>query len=152
MRHRNEMGEIAVSSSRENCGRSGAGKHLLQTRKGWERMVGTIVLSAHLEHLMTTLGMTYTELARAMGTSDRTVMRWLADETYPQHDARAKLDELTTLVQRLDESFKTPQGPAMWLRARSGYFGDLAPLDALLSGRIDAVDAALEALDAGVFV
>ena len=115
-------------------------------------MPGTIVLSELLGHLMTTLQISHTELAQALGASDRTVTRWLADETYPQHGSRAKLDELALLVQRLDETFKTPQGAATWLHARSGYFGGLRPLDALLQGRIDAVDAALEALDAGVFV
>ena len=115
-------------------------------------MPGTILLSELLEHLMTTLGISHTELARALGTSDRTVVRWLADETYPQHESRHKLDELAALVRRLDQSFTTPEGAATWLRASSGYFGGLRPLDALLRGRIDAVDAALEALDAGVFV
>lgn len=115
-------------------------------------MASTIVLSELLKRLMTTLGITPAELARAVGSSDRTVARWLADEMYPQHESRKKLHELTALVQRLDETFTTPQGAATWLHAKSGYFGGLTPLDALLRGRIDAVDAALEALDAGVFV
>lgn len=115
-------------------------------------MPGTIVLSELLDHLMTTLGISHTELARTLGTSDRTVVRWLADETYPQHESRDKLDQLSALVRRLDDSFTTSAGAATWLHARSGYFGGLRPVDALVQGRIDAVDAALEALDAGVFV
>lgn len=115
-------------------------------------MPSTSVLGQHLAHLAATLGITHGELADVLGTSERTVTRWLADETYPQHGSRAKLDELDTLVRRLDATFKTPAGSALWLHARSGYFGGLRPIDALLRGRIDAVDAALEALDAGIFV
>jgi transcriptional regulator with XRE-family HTH domain len=111
-----------------------------------------MMLSEQLDHLMTTLGISHAELARALGISDRTVMRWLADEMYPQHESRRKLDDLNALVQRLDESFKTQKGASTWLHSSSGYFGGLRPVDALLLGRIDAVDAALEALDAGVFV
>jgi hypothetical protein len=42
--------------------------------------------------------------------------------------------------------------PLRRLRSQSGYFGGLCPLDALLRGHIDGVDAALEALDSGVFL
>lgn len=115
-------------------------------------MPWTAVLSEQLEHLTTSLGISYEELAQVLGTDRKTVYRWLADETFPQPHNRARLDALEALVDRLDTSFKTPQGSATWLRSRSGYFGDLRPIDALLRGRIDAVVAALEALDSGVFV
>ncbi len=115
-------------------------------------MPGTIVLSEQLKRFMRTFGISHTELARAVGASDRTMMRWLADDMYPQRESRDKIDELEGLVRRLHETFTTPEGAAAWLHSRSGYFGGLCPVDALLQGRIDAVDAALEALDAGVFV
>lgn len=115
-------------------------------------MPWTSVLSEQLEHLTTSLGISYDELAQVLGTDRKTVYRWLADETFPQAHNRVRLDELEALVNRLDESFKTPTGSAAWMHSRSGYFGDLRPIDALLRGRIDAVNAALEALDSGVFV
>ncbi|MGH2533806.1 MAG: antitoxin Xre/MbcA/ParS toxin-binding domain-containing protein [Thermomicrobiales bacterium] len=115
-------------------------------------MPGTMVLNELLSHLMTTLGISLAELAQAVGASDRTVVRWLADETYPRHASRDKLDELDALVRRLDANFKPPDGGATWLHAPSGYFGGLRPLDALVRGRIDAVEAALDALDEGIFV
>jgi hypothetical protein len=115
-------------------------------------MPATMALGQHLDYLMAFLQLTDGELAQAVGASPRSVARWRADQTYPQHEARRRLDALDALVRRLDESFKSPEGAALWLRAESGYFGGLRPLDALLRGRIDAVDAALEALDAGVFV
>ena len=115
-------------------------------------MPWTIVLSEQLEHLTTTLGISYEELAQVLDTDKKTVYRWLADEAFPQARNRARLDELEALVDRLDESFKTPEGSQRWMHSGSGYFGGLRPVDALLRGRIDAVDAALEALDSGTFV
>lgn len=109
-------------------------------------------LNTHLAHVTTSLGISYDELAQVLRTHRKTVYRWLADETFPQAHNRARLDELEALARRLDESFKTPEGAAAWLCAPSGSFGGLRPLDALLRGRIDAVNAALEALDSGIFV
>jgi hypothetical protein len=63
-----------------------------------------------------------------------------------------RLDDLAALVKRLDESFDSSDGAQGWLRSESGYFGGLTPMDALLRGRIDRVDAALEALDSGIFL
>jgi hypothetical protein len=115
-------------------------------------MAWTALLSEQLEHLTSRLGITYEDLAQILGTDRKTVYRWIADETFPQPHNRARLDALEVLVDRLVESFKTPEGVSSWLQAESGYFGGLRPIDALLRGRIDAVEAALEALDSGIFV
>lgn len=115
-------------------------------------MPWTDVLSEQLERLKSSLGISYEELAQVLGTDRKTVYRWLADETFPQAHNRDRLDALEALVDRLDDSFKTPEGAATWLHSKSGYFGGLRPIDALLRGRIDAVNAALEALGSGVFV
>lgn len=115
-------------------------------------MHGTSALSAQVSHILTTLGIDHKELAAAVNTDARTVARWLADETYPQHGSREKLVQLGDLVARLDESFDDPHGARIWLHAPSGYFGGLQPVDALVRGRIDLVGAALEAIEAGVFV
>ncbi|MDQ3780168.1 MAG: helix-turn-helix domain-containing protein [Chloroflexota bacterium] len=115
-------------------------------------MPWTIVLSEQLKHLTTALGISYEELAQVLGIDRKTVYRWLADETFPQTGNRTHLDALEALVDRLGETFKTEEGAVTWLHSDSGYFGGMRPVDALLRGRIDAVDAALEALDSGVFV
>lgn len=115
-------------------------------------MPWTLLLSEQLGRLKTSLGISYEQLAQVLGTDRKTVYRWLADETFPQTHNRARLDKLEALVDRLDETFKTTEGSAAWMHSQSGYFGGLCPIDALLRGRIDAVDAALEALDSGIFV
>ena len=115
-------------------------------------METTYLLSARLEHIMESLSLTPSDLARTLGASDRTVARWLSNETYPQHESRGALERLAHLQRRLDEAFTSQPAAREWLRAESGYFGGLAPIDALLRGRIDVIEAALDALDAGVFV
>lgn len=110
------------------------------------------ILSEQLRLLTTALGVSVDDLALAVETDRKTVYRWLADETFPQTANRERLEELEALVRRLDETFKTRDGSREWLHSGSGYFGGLRPIDALLRGRIDAVHAALEALDSGVFV
>jgi transcriptional regulator with XRE-family HTH domain len=112
----------------------------------------TMVLGEQLERLTAALGVSYDDLAAVLGVDRKTVYRWLADASFPQTHTRARLDDLEALVDRLDETFKPGDGGKAWLHAPSGYFGGLRPLDALLRGRIDAVHAALEALDSGTFV
>lgn len=115
-------------------------------------MPWTLLLSEQLERLTIAFGVSYDDLATILGTDRRTIYRWLANESFPQTASRAALDDLQALAERLDETFDSREGSLIWLGARSGYFGELRPLDALLRGRIDAVNSALDALDAGVFV
>ena len=96
--------------------------------------------------------MTDAQFAAVPRVQPRTVERWRAEDAFPQHESRQRFEALLAHAQRLGESVKTPQGQLQCLRTESGYFGDLKPIDALLRGRIDLVDAALEALDSGVFV
>lgn len=115
-------------------------------------MPGALVLSPELERLMTLYGLEYDQLALALDTDKRTVLRWLAGETFPQHASRVAIERLVALGDRLDATFSTTESARGWLWGESGYFGGLRPIDALLRGRIDAVDAALEAIDSGIFV
>ena len=115
-------------------------------------MAHTLALSETLKHIMDTLGITLQELARSVGASDKTVARWLADETYPQHGSREKLAELELLTERLLESFVSADAVSDWIRSQNGYLGTLRPIDALACGRIDRVDAALESILSGIYI
>lgn len=115
-------------------------------------MTTILALDAHLREIMVALRISPHEVALATGTTDRTVARWLAGEAYPQSEARRRLAAMDRLRRRLAEDFTSVEGAQAWLHAESGYFGGLRPIDALARGRVDAVEAALEALAAGVFV
>jgi transcriptional regulator with XRE-family HTH domain len=105
-----------------------------------------------IERLERDFGLASNELAQALGVSPTTLARWRADETYPQHKARQTLSQLLELSRHLQETFTTPEDAVAWLHAASRYLGGLAPVDAIRVGRFDRVEAALEALDSGIFV
>jgi uncharacterized protein (DUF2384 family) len=98
------------------------------------------------------LGLSRGELAGALGASARTIERWRAGQTHPQHEARGRLAELVALEEHLVETFDDPESRRAWLRSDNPYLGGLTPLEVLRAGRADRVEAALEALDSGMFV
>jgi hypothetical protein len=61
------------------------------------------------------------------------------------------LRELSAVATHLNETFSSPGGPR-WLRSASSYLGGQRPLDAILDGEFERVEAALEALDSGIFI
>lgn len=105
-----------------------------------------------VETLEEGLGLGRGEIARALGASVRTVERWRAGQTYPQHGARERLAELLAVEAHLEETFGDPKARREWLRSASPYLGGLTPIEVIRAGRADRVRAALEALDSGVFV
>lgn len=113
------------------------------------RLVG---LAARIDELNAQLGMSEAQFAEALHVQPRTVDRWRAETAFPQHESRHRLEALMALADRLVETFKTSADAAQWLHSESAYFGGLRPVDALLRGRFDLIDAALEAMDSGISV
>ena len=111
-----------------------------------------LALGQLIERLVAALGLSAGELAQALGVNTRSIERWRTGETHPQRDARQRLGELEALVEHLEQTFATPEARRAWLRDASRYLGGLTPAEALRAGRIDRVEAALEALDSGIFV
>jgi uncharacterized protein (DUF2384 family) len=105
-----------------------------------------------VEQLESELGLSTEDLASALRTHPRTVERWRSGQTFPQHAARRRLAELLHVQHRLRETFTGPETARQWLHQPNRYLGGLTPADALRVGRFDRVEAALEALDSGVFV
>ena len=98
------------------------------------------------------LGLSETEFAGALGTSQRTLERWRSGGSHPQRAARLRLAELLVLARRLEETFGKEGAAGEWLRADNRYLGGMKPSEAIRAGRVDRVEAALEALDSGVFL
>lgn len=105
-----------------------------------------------LQQIVTTLRLSDADLAGAVQTSLRTIERWRTHATYPQHESRRRLDALDALADRLHESFETPEAISAWMHADNSLLGGMKPIEALRVGRIDRVEAAIEALESGVFV
>lgn len=49
-----------------------------------------------LDHLASDLRLTELQLAGALGVTSRTLERWRAGDSYPQHDSRRRLEALTS--------------------------------------------------------
>jgi hypothetical protein len=98
------------------------------------------------------LGLSNDDIARALNTNVRTILRWRAGQTFPQQAARRRLAALLSLHHRLRDTFTTPEAAREWLYSGNCYLGSLIPAEAVRVGRFDRVEAALEALDSGVFV
>jgi hypothetical protein len=59
---------------------------------------------------------------------------------------------LLALDVRLRETFDSAEESREWLNAENRYLGGLTPAEAVRAGRVDRVEAALEAIDSGIFV
>lgn len=90
------------------------------------------------------------EIALALGISARSLHRWSSGQSHPQRESRAHLARLLALAERLEETFG--ENASEWLGADSRYLGGMKPIEALRAGRMDRVEAALEALDSGFVV
>jgi uncharacterized protein (DUF2384 family) len=88
------------------------------------------------------------DIARALGVSQRSVQRWLTaqDHNRPSRDKEARLLELAAVLEQA--STRLPGGPAalmLWLRAPAEHLGWDVPLDVISLGNFRQVIAALPA-------
>ncbi len=111
-----------------------------------------LTASQAVEQLERDLGLDADELAEALDVSARSVERWRTGETYPQRDARERLATLLELDQRLQETFDSRDAIKTWMHSGNRYLRGLRPVEAARLGRVDLIEATLDALDAGVFV
>jgi hypothetical protein len=96
-------------------------------------------------------GVTDDVLAGALEVAPRALERWQRG-MYPQIATRQRLAAMEALHAHLRDTFTDDDAIREWLHADNRYLGGLRPVEALKAGRIDRVEAALEAIDSGVFV
>jgi transcriptional regulator with XRE-family HTH domain len=101
---------------------------------------------------MEDMGLSKKELADALKTTPRTVERWPSGGTYQQRDTRRRLAALVELDRHLRDTFEDRGATRGWLGTPNRYLRGLRPVEAVRFGRVDRVEAALEALDSGAFV
>ena len=105
-----------------------------------------------LRRSMDDLGVQPQDLRDIFRIDQRTLDKWLSGEAFPQRAARARLNELDALHRHLGETFSDMADARAWLGDPSRYLSGLTPLEVLRIGRVDRVEAALEALDSGIFL
>jgi uncharacterized protein (DUF2384 family) len=109
-------------------------------------------LAAVVAGLEAELGATPEVLAGALRISPRTLKRWRDGDALSQAESRARLQELRALRNRVQATFTSPDMARSWMNEPNRVIGGLRPLEALHVGRLDTLNRALEALDAGIFV
>jgi putative toxin-antitoxin system antitoxin component (TIGR02293 family) len=105
--------------------------------------------STAFEQLQHDFGLSSGELAQAVGVDRCTLERWASGDTFPRHATRDRLLALVALHERLDGLFETAADARAWLHRPLPFLGQMAPIDAVKVGRIESVDAAIEAIDEG---
>lgn len=90
------------------------------------------------------------ELAAILAISIESLHTEAFDIAVQEQPVQTRLQQLGQLTRRLQATF-SDDGGGKWLHATSHYLGGMAPVDALAKGQFDRVEAALEALDWGIF-
>lgn len=98
------------------------------------------------------LGLSELELALALSASPRTVSRWRVGRVMPRLGDRRRLAKLVALGQRLSDTFTNPEAAREWMHTPHRLLHGRTPLEAVRNEETDQVEAALEALDSGVFI
>jgi len=91
-------------------------------------------------------------VAGAVAVDESAVKRWITGASFPQHEKRERLQALLDVRGHVLDTFDTAEAARSWMHANNRYLSGLSPADVLLAGRVDRVEAALTALDSGMFI
>lgn len=106
-------------------------------------------LGSKLESLTADTRLTHEEVGEIVGSSARSVSRWLAGETEPKSDARRRLLELAYVADEL-ASVMRPDDINLWIFTPNRLLGHDTPAERVRSGDFKSVLAAIEALADGI--
>lgn len=100
-----------------------------------------------------TVGLTYEEIGRAIGTTGRTVQRWRDRRYAPQRRNEAQIEKLDELRFWLDTVFaEDSEAAGAWLRTRLIELRGKPPLALVKRGDVERVIEMLATYEAGAFV
>lgn len=106
-----------------------------------------------VERLEHGFGLTAEDLARVLDVGVATVEDWRAGDHAPSPDVWSRLITWLQLFDRITETFADgPKGAQEWLHTPHRYLGWQTPAEVAKIGRFDRVDAALGALEWGIFI
>jgi len=111
-----------------------------------------ITVAELIRELERDLSLSTPELAQVLGVHARTIDRWLGGDIPQRNEGRQRLEDLEDLRNRIYRTFSTRDAAQAWIKHDNRYLGDIPPAAFLRTGRLDRVNAALEALDSGYFV
>jgi len=95
------------------------------------------------------LGLSYADIAAAVGVEADTLERWRHGDPVPVA-AVDRLAEFRTFIAELDRTFADPEDGRMWLGRSNPALGGRAPSSLIASGEVERVTRMLYALNAGI--
>lgn len=110
----------------------------------------TLMDALHL--LERSLGLSIDGLAQILGVTPSTITEWARRDAISPHapsETDEKLMALLVLNVHLSDLFGTPEDARAWMHRPLPFLGHMTPIDAVKAGRIESVEAALEAIDEG---
>lgn len=107
------------------------------------------VLAAKLESLTAGTRLTHEEVGEIVGSSARSVSRWLAGDAEPKSDARRRLLELAYVAEELS-SVMRPEDINLWIFSPNRLLDHDTPAERVRGGDFKSVLAVIEALADGI--
>ncbi len=108
-------------------------------------------LVTKLHEINETLGLTQEDIASLVGSTPRSVSRWVSDEAIPQRLSRQRLIELAYVAEAVGHVMKRADAN-LWLFSPNRLLHHESPADRIRSGEFRTVIALIEALADGVVV
>lgn len=107
------------------------------------------VLATKLESLTTETNLTQEEVGEIVGSSPRSVSRWLAGDTEPKPDARRRLLELAYVAEELSGVMRS-EDINLWIFSPNRLLDHDTPAERVRQGDFKSVLAVTEALADGI--
>jgi transcriptional regulator with XRE-family HTH domain len=95
------------------------------------------------------LGLTYRQIAAALGADESTLHRWRAGESEPRQVYVRRLEALKELQDELLDAMR-PAGARAWLNVAVPALNGRRPLDLLMEGNIEQVTRVVMRLNLGM--
>ncbi len=127
-------------------------KRLRRVPKGRREVqrLGRAVEAGEIVVALRPFGLSQAAIARATGTSDRSVRNWKRTSAIRESNA-TRLWSLREIVLVLEKTL-TPRGVGQWMRAPNRLLKGRAPLEVLADGGVAAVREAADAYLYGAYV
>jgi transcriptional regulator with XRE-family HTH domain len=103
----------------------------------------------YVEEAHEALGLTYRQIAAAIGADESTLHRWRSGESEPRSVFRSRMDALHEFQQELLD-LVAPGAARQWLRTPVPALDGRTPLDLLDQGRIEPLMRLLMRMNLGI--
>lgn len=98
------------------------------------------------------LGLSFSEVAEALGVHRRTVFRYRKLESVPSAKVQERLANIREISSLLDEAFINIAAQQEWLHSPVPMLGNCRPIDLIRNGDFDGIISTLAGLYSGAFI